>query len=192
MSEDDYISDKTYLEDIQNLWTDAFAVPRGPGISQDDLKSSLSGFEPTAASAVLSLHELFRRGALPACHDATPWFGYSLVDDFGDEVDEHFDLDHDPNAVATARAAVGLADNGGGLAYLVVPSGEVRLLDMGGLPHYWQDNGFPSVGVWWWAMFHAHLVQENREDAAEYVAEARRLGCLEALEHCSISIDGIG
>ena len=159
--------------------------------SRADLDQALAAFEPGDAAAVLALYDLLTAGKLPRCHDMTPNVGYSLVADFGEQLPEHFDLDHDPEAAAVAKQALGLGDNGGGVVFFLVPSGLVRLLDMGGMPHYWQDDAFPSIDAWWWALFHAHLVQDGRWDEQEFMKEAERLGCIPALKSCSIDIEAL-
>lgn len=147
-----------------------------------ELVESLAHHPADTQAATLALFDLYAAGEFPDSPYVCPCFGYSLVEDFGDELTTC--LDPNPSAQALAVTSVGLGDDGGGLSYFVDRSGSVQILDMGGMPFYWQHT-FPTIDDWCWALFQVQLVLEEKTTSEALVAAARARGYYDALQICT-------
>ena len=143
-------------------------------MGREDLERLLSCAAPPIRREALALFELYDDGALPVTNHFVAGIPYSLENDFGAELREHFASDE---ATATATGSVGVGFDGGGMTYFLMPDGTIDMLYMGELPYYWQRARFGSLGQMCWVLFHATAADNGRFPGAQWEAAVRALGC---------------
>lgn len=179
-----YVSSGQFATDIARLYPDGpFSAP--PATSAEDLATLAEVLPAPVKKELLSLGELARGGKLPKLgrenkpvgRQMTFEIGYSLAQDFGDELARTFENRGTPYELA--KTAIGLASNGGGMIHFLLADGHVAALDMGAY-NDWQWNRLSSLGEYLWVVLHGRAAAAGRTSDVEYKATVSALGCARA------------
>jgi prepilin-type processing-associated H-X9-DG protein len=176
-----YVSSGQFAADIKRLY------PKGPfspksAQSADDLAQLAEVLSAPVKKELLALGDLARGGKLPQLGrenkpvglQTTFTVGYSIADDFGDDLEDTFEDTGTPYELA--RKAIGLATNGGGVMHFLLADGHVAALDMGAY-NEWQWRRFSSLGEYLWVVFHGRAAAAGRTSEVEYKATVSALDC---------------
>lgn len=176
-----YVSSGKFADDIRAMY------PCGPfspayEVSDEDLERMTSSIPSDAKRELFALAALGRVGRLPKLGRENQTFGletlfqvgYSLADDFGDELPDMFE---DPGTpVELAKTAIGLAVNGGGVMHFLLNDGHVACLSMEAF-HQWMWARFASLGEYLWVVLHGRAAAAGRFPTAEVRDVIAELGC---------------
>ncbi|MCB9609715.1 MAG: hypothetical protein H6716_24190 [Polyangiaceae bacterium] len=179
-----YISSGEFAGDIALLYPHGpFSPPSATPV--EALKQQAEALPALVETELLALGALAREGKLPQLGRENRavglqtmfWVGYSLVEDFGDELEDMFE--HGGTEYEIAKTAIGLASNGGGVMHFLLADGCVAALDMG-MYNQWIWSRFSSLGEYAWVVLHGRAAAAERYPVAELKAKVAALDCAHA------------